>query len=159
MSAQKSDNTLKKLLDGLAKKQDSQVAFITLSGRALSRSAKNIHVAVSSGIVAVPIANIQKVVSVPGSQPGIVRLVVNNPHQIQSLLGVRPANPGDGSNPTADKAEDGEIVQGDLLVKGVWGVGVSTCDLYSSDTVTGGEGNADTCDDTETDDCHADDEE
>jgi hypothetical protein len=159
MSTQKSDKLLQKLLAGLAQKQDNTVAFITLSGRALSRSAKNIHVAVSSGIVAVPIANIQKAVSIPGSQPGIVRLVVNNPHQIQSLLGVRPANPGGGGNQTAEAAQDGETVQGDLLVKGAWGVGVSTCDLYSSDTVTGGDGNADACDDTETDDCHADDEE
>ncbi len=161
MSAQKTDSTLKKLLAGLPQKQDNQVAVITVSGRALSRSAKNIHIAVPSGIVAVPIANIEKAVSVPGSQPGIVRLVVHNPHQIQSLLGVRPANPanpGDGSSTTADMAEDGETVRGDLLLEGVWGVGVETCNLYSSDTVSGGEGNADACDDTEPDDCKADDE-
>ena len=159
MSAQKSDSTLKKLLAQLPQRKDDQVALITISGRALSRSTKNIHIAVPSGIVAVPIANVEKAVAVPGSQPGIVRLVVNNPHEMQSLLGVRPANPGDGGNPMDEKAEDGETVRGDLLVEGVWGVGVQTCNLYSSDTVSGGDGNADTCDDTETDDCKADDEE
>lgn len=166
-SPQKNENTrdkaLKALLANLAEKQDHNVAFVTISGRALSRSANNIHVAVPSGIVAVPISNIQKVASVEGTQPGIVRLVVRDPHQIQSLLGVRPVNTGGrgqggGGISSPDEAQEGDTVQGDLLVKGVWGIGVQTCNLYSSDTITGTDGNADTCDDTETDDCAADDE-
>jgi hypothetical protein len=157
------DKALKALLADLAEKQDHSVALVTISGRALSRSANNIHVAVPSGIVAVPISNIQKVASVEGTQPGIVRLVVRDPHQIQSLLGVRPVNTGGrgqggGGISSPDEAQEGDTVQGDLLVKGVWGVGVQTCNLYSSDTITGTDGNADACDDTETDDCAADDE-
>lgn len=156
MPEQQTDDILKTVLGGLPRKDDNKVATVTVSGRALSRSDSNVHIAVSSGIVAVPIGNIAKAVSVAGSQPGIVRLVVNNPHQIQSLLGVRPV--AEGTNQSAESAQEGESVRGDLLVEGVWGVGVSTCNLYSSDTVTGDEGNADACDDTETDDCRADDE-
>lgn len=156
MAQLEADASLKTVLGGIPRKDDKQVASVTISGRALSRSDKNVHVAVSSGIVAVPIGNIDKAVSVPGSKPDIVRLVVRNPHEIQSLLGVRPVL--QGTNQSAEAAQEGETVQGELLVSGVWGVGVQTCNLYSSDTITGGEGNADACDDTETDDCRADDE-
>ena len=87
---------IKKFLEGLKQKDDDEIAVTTLKGRALSRSAKNVHLATGVGIVAVPIANIKEVVSLSDAHADLVRVVVKNPKELRQLLGVRPAWPTGG---------------------------------------------------------------
>src|SRR5262249_26724968 len=154
----KPDKTLQTLLDDLERKKDDEVAVITLTGRALSRSAKNLHVAVSTGIVAVPIANIQQMVTLAGSRPGIIRFVVRNPSDIRSLLGVGPIFPSPPTNEAWDPELPDGVVEGMLEIQGFHDVGVNTCDLHSTDTVSGGDGNLDQSDDELGFNNHPDDE-
>jgi len=156
-SKQQADQSVKKLLDRLDQREDDQVAITTLKGRALSRSSNNnLHLATAGGIVAVPIANIKQVIQLSDSDPVAVSLVVRNPQDIKSLLGVRPAKPfsGDGLG-TAEFANDGETVPTDRSYKDY--IGVGTCTMTDTDTITGGQGQPDACDDTVSDNCPPDD--
>ena len=148
--------SIKALLDRLEEKPNEQVGLTALRGRALSRSADSVHMAVRGGIVAVPIANIEEVTSLGDSQPNVVQLLIRDPRQIHPLLRVRPFNPYGGANggQTVEAARDGEIVPGDREVT-YPGVGVSTCTSTDTDT-TSGNGEADQCDDVD-ETCHADD--
>src|SRR4051794_1783683 len=92
-SARRPDASIKRFLDGLEQKNDDEVAVTTLKGRALSRSATNVHLATTAGIIAVPIANIKEVVSLNDAHADLVRVVVKNPKDVRQLLGVRPAWP------------------------------------------------------------------
>ena len=157
MSAPKPNKTLQKLLNDLARKKDDEVAVITLTGRALSRSAKNLHVAVSSGIVAVPIGNIEQMVTLAGSRPGMIRFVVRNPSDIRPLLSVGPILPGPTNEAEDPELPDG-VVRTVLEIKGFHDVGVNTCDLYATDTASGQDGNLDQSDDEKCFDDHPDDE-
>src|SRR3984957_14927683 len=76
-----SPTSIKDLLDRLKEKPDEQVGLTALRGRALSRSAHNLHLAISGGIVAVPIANIQEVTSLGKAQPDVVQLLIRNPQE------------------------------------------------------------------------------
>jgi len=113
---------------------------------------------VRGGIVAIPIASIEQVITQGKAQPDVVQLLVRNPQQIRTLLSVRPFNPygSNGGTVTADDARDGEIVPGDREVS-YYGVGVSTCTSTDTDTTSGGNGEPDQCDDVN-EVCQADDE-
>jgi hypothetical protein len=155
------DSSVEKLLRHLPEKQDDHVALTTLKGRALSRSANNVHLAIAGGIVAVPIANIESVVPISDSQPDAVRIVVRNPQEIQPILRVRPGGPpaGDGStlggHGTIEVARDGETIFSDRTFKDY--VGVATCTSTDTDTISGGHGEPDACDDSVPDNCPPDD--
>jgi hypothetical protein len=157
------DPVIRKLLDHLVERQDDRVGVTALSGRAVSRSATNVHLAVPGGIVAVPIANITGVFTL-ASQPDAVRIEVRNPQQIQPLLQVRPVGSGNGigsggggtkGGGTVEAARDGEIVFTDRTFKDY--IGVGTCTYTDTDTVSGGQGQPDQCDDSVPDNCPADD--
>ena len=153
------DASVQKLLSGLAQKNDDEVAVVTLKGRALSRSTTNVHVATTAGIVAIPIANIEKVVSLSDKQADLVRIVVRNPKDIRQLLGVRPLGPVGGGGSTGGGViamEDGEILPTDRNPERLM-VGVGTYTETDTDTITGGQGNPDATDDRQTGDGRADD--
>jgi hypothetical protein len=167
------DVPIQNLLDRLKQKPDDQVAVTTLMGRALSRSADKVHLAFGGGLVAIPVANIQRVISVSSSHPDVVRLVVRNPEDIQSLLEVTPVavpptgrfgqvkedvDDDDDNGDNGDDAEGGytDTIPTDRNSITGYGVGVSTCTWSDTDTITGGE--ADAVDDYPAHDCHADDE-
>jgi hypothetical protein len=146
------------LLGRLPEKTDDHVGVTTLMGRAVSRSANNVHVAIAGGIIAVPIANIETVARLAESQPDAVRIVVRNPQEIQPLLRVRPV--GGGAPPPAgggmvEAARDGDKVFTDRTFKDY--VGVGTCTYTDTDTISGGHGEPDQCDDCVPDNCPADD--
>jgi hypothetical protein len=154
--------SIQKLLDSLEKKPDERVAIKALIGRALSRSDKNLHLAVSGGIVAVPIANIENIVSVTESQADVVRVIVRNPQEIRTLLRARLSQPASGGvilggvgMGNVETARDGDTVPGnrDYTVN----LGVGTCNYTDTDTITGGQGQPDACDGSEATECHADD--
>jgi hypothetical protein len=151
---------IKKFLEGLKQKDDDEIAVTTLKGRALSRSAKNVHLATGVGIVAVPIANIKEVVSLSDAHADLVRVVVKNPKELRQLLGVRPAWPtgsgGSGGGVVA-MMEDGETIPTDRYPETTY-VGVGTYITTDTDTITGGQGNPDATDDREANGGGADDE-
>jgi len=146
----RSPASVQELLGRLAEKSDDRVALKVLEGRALSRSAKSVHVAVSGGIVAVPIANIEEVVSTVASQPDMVRMVVRNPHEIEPLLRVRLTRPGGSgtggaSGGAIEQARDGDIVYTDRVTR--LQMGAATYTTTDTDTITGGDGQPDASDD------------
>lgn len=152
----------KDLLGRLPKKSDNSVGPTVLTGRALSRSADTVHLAIAGGIVGVPIANIQAVAPVTGSRapPNAVQIAVKNPQEIRSILrvgAVLASGVISGSVTAEDKLPDGFVVDTDRT----WvdqGVGVSTCTYHDTDTVSGGQGKTDQLDDCPADECTADDE-
>jgi hypothetical protein len=158
------DTSVKHLLDRLPEKPDDSVGPTILTGRALSRSADTVHLAIAGGIVGVPIANIETVVPLKGSQHvpmNTVQIAVRNPQAIQSLLRVGAVLPGgvhpSGGGPTVEqKLPDGFVVDTD---RNIWvnHVGVGTCTHHDTDTITGGQGEADQLDDYPPDECPADD--
>jgi hypothetical protein len=151
-----SQTSIESFLDRLDEKPDDQVGLTALRGRALSRSAQNLHLATSGGIVAVPIANIQEV-TLLGDQPDMVHLLVRNPRQIQPLLKARPFNPFGGSGGSGGvEASEARTVYGNNEWGPYNGPGVSTCTSYDTATLSGVDGAPDATDDVEQD-CHADD--
>ena len=80
------------------------------------------------------------------------------------MLQVRPVGSGNGSGSggggtkgggTVEAARDGEIVFTDRTFKDY--IGVGTCTYTDTDTVSGGQGQPDQCDDSVPDNCPADD--
>ena len=142
------DESVKRLLDGLEQKRDDEVAVVSaLKGRAISRSATSIHLATAAGIMAVPIANIKEVVTLTDARSDLVRVIVKNPKDVRQLLAVRSARPTGGGGAVA-MMEDGDRIPTDRYPEKTY-VGVGTYVTTDSDTVTGGEGNADATDDRE----------
>jgi hypothetical protein len=142
---------LRDLIGRLPSRADDEVAILAIEGRALSKSDTSLHLAIPTGLIAIPLDSIMKATSVPGTKE-IVRLVVRNPGAIRHLLRVVPRGG------TSGQATGGGVVaqqRGELLGSG-WGAGVNTCDYYNTETITGEEGN-DASDDEE-DDCHQDSE-
>jgi hypothetical protein len=143
-----SKQDLTELIGRLPKRPDDEVAILAIEGKALSKNDANLHLALPSGLVAIPLDSIVKVTSVPGTKE-IVRMVVRNPDGIRHLLRVptRTAlSQAGGGEPATQRGE--KIGSG-------WGVGVETCDYYDTETATGEEG-FDACDDEEAV-CQADD--
>jgi hypothetical protein len=138
-----SDTTLDELFRRIEEKRDDDVARTTLQGRALSRSEDNLHLAVRTGVLAIPLSNIERVIPVPASRPDIVRVVVKDPTAVRILYQAPPR--------TRLSARQG--VRGEEIGT-VFGPGVSTCTYYDTPTVTGDE--ADQCDDEDSE-CQDDD--
>jgi hypothetical protein len=80
------DKGLDKLLGHLERKADDDLARYTFGGKALSKSEKNLHLAVADGIVAIPLANIEQVVQVDGISPDLVWVAVRNVGSVRYLL-------------------------------------------------------------------------
>jgi hypothetical protein len=80
------DKGLDKLLGHLERKADDDLARYTFSGKALSKSEKNLHLAVADGIVAIPLTNIEQVVQVDGISPDLVWVAVRNVGSVRYLL-------------------------------------------------------------------------
>ena len=134
------DKTLDELLARIDEVSDDDVVRATLQGRALSRSTDNLHLAVRTGVLAIPLTSIERVIPVPAARPDIVRVVVKNPAAVETLYQAAPSR--EGLRERGEKIGSGP------------GVGVQTCDYYDTSTITGGQ--ADQCDDNDMD-CHADD--
>lgn len=145
---------LSDILDSLPTRSDDDVAVVLIEGRALSKNETNLHLALRTGLVAVPLDSISSVTSVPGAN-GFVRLVVRSPANIRHLLRVVRRNVEADEEDGGD--DDGTTQRGELIVSGIPGVGVSTCDYYDKETLTGQDGNYDASDSFELA-CHADDE-
>jgi hypothetical protein len=125
------------LMDRLPEKADDEVATIVIEGRALSKSSSSLHLALRTGLVAIPLGSITRAMALPGTKE-MVRLVVRNPGEIRHLLRTETA-------PVAQTA--GEKRRGEYIGSG-YGPGVSTCRYYDTETATG-ESGYDACDDND----------
>jgi hypothetical protein len=122
---------LAQLVDRIPTRSDDEVASLVVEGRALSKSDTSLHVAVRTGLIAVPLDSIARVMSVPGTKD-IVKVVVRNPEGIRPLLRV-------GRGVAAQVGGGPSIRRGDVIGT-VFGPGVSTCTYYNTETETGEEG-------------------
>src|SRR5688572_14650259 len=118
------DQQLSALVNRLPARADDEVAIQVIEGRALSKSDDSLHVALPTGLVAVPIRSVVRVTSIPGTKD-VVRIVVRNPDGIRHLLRVNPR----GATLQARGGESGTRI-GDKIGSGVPGPGVQTCDYY-----------------------------
>jgi hypothetical protein len=132
-------NVLNALGERLPDRADSEVGTVVLEGRALSKSKTSLHLAVRTGLVAIPLESITRVIEMPGTKE-MVRLVVTNPSEIRHLLRAKVST-------AAQSAEGGDTRRGEEIGSG-WGVGVQTCRYYDTETATGEEG-FDACDDND----------
>jgi hypothetical protein len=158
-NAEHRDNSVKNLLGRLPEKADNSVGRTILTGRALSRSADTVHLAIASGIVGVPIANIETVIPVVGYKvpPNLVQIAIRNPQEIRSLLSIGTvlASGVISGVATPDVLPDGFLVDNGTFV--AQGIGVSTCVYTNTDTVSGGQGELDQSDDCYPTSCSVDD--
>jgi hypothetical protein len=98
-----SDAALEELFARIDEVRDDDVVRKTLQGRALSRSKDNLHLAVRTGIVAIPLSSIERVTPIPAARPDIVRVVVKNPTAVQTLYQAAPSG-------AASRPERGEVI-------------------------------------------------
>jgi hypothetical protein len=142
---------IEELLNKLESRSDSEVVRKNVSGRALSKSDKYLHMAVPTGIVAIPLANIERVISRSLVHPDAVTVVVKNPKEIQQLQQTKPRTTGVPGGVGA-----GAVARMERIPIGTGlGPGVATCTYYTTTTTTGGE--EDACDDDGGSECEADD--
>jgi hypothetical protein len=138
-------NPHEEVLRKLETKSDAQAVRRNLSGRALSKSDKNLHLAVRSGVVAIPLANIERVIPRSVVHPDAVTVVVREPHDVRQLLQATP-RPGSGGQTLARER---------IPIGTGHGPGVATCTYYTTTTISGDE--EDACDDDGGAECQPDD--
>jgi hypothetical protein len=80
---------LAELLDRLEEKADEGLARTRLSGRAVSKSADSLHLATSSGLVAIPLSEIDDV-SPRGDDPRRVTVSIRRGDRVRQLVRVQP---------------------------------------------------------------------
>jgi hypothetical protein len=101
---EKADDALASLLDRLEEKADSGLARVTYSGIAVSRSKEHLHLAVPSGVLAIPFEEIECVSEINKAKPQNVFVAVRNADSVRHLINVDqlggiPAPDGDGGPP------------------------------------------------------------
>jgi len=84
---------LQSLLNRLETKANGEVARMVYEGRALSQSKDHLHLAVDTGILAIPIRCIENVRPLSERTPEIVRVEVSQADEVKHLLEVRPPLP------------------------------------------------------------------
>ena len=69
---------------------DKSSPSLTYEGKAISRDANHLHLAVSSGVIAIPIADIGEFKALSGESDNIVSVSVNKADGIQQIRHVSP---------------------------------------------------------------------
>lgn len=69
---------------------DKSTPSLTYEGKAVSRDANNLHLAVSSGVIAIPLADIGEVKLLSGHSNDIVSVRVNNADSIKQIRHASP---------------------------------------------------------------------
>ncbi len=81
----KNDWNLKELLERIEETRDEEVATVTFRGLACSRSADNLHLAISNGVIAIPIENIEDVTRLNLADQNTVAVKVRNSDTVKYL--------------------------------------------------------------------------
>ena len=83
------------------------VTSIIYEGRAISRDKKHIHLAVSSGVIAIPLDAIEKATVLAGDTNDILTVVVRDPYSVVQLRAASRAGfPWGGGRPPFGNAGD-----------------------------------------------------
>jgi hypothetical protein len=95
--------TLEALLNRLEERADNELlSRLTFFGRALSKSQDSLHLATESGIVAIPLSEIEDVAADHDPEhPDVVTVVVRHGDAVRHLLRVNPLPAGGGPAPSA----------------------------------------------------------
>jgi hypothetical protein len=76
---------VEELLTKLEKKPDDVASSVSLVGRACSRSEENLHLAIATGIVAIPISNIDDITTVLPNDPFTVAVKFRRADEVKFL--------------------------------------------------------------------------
>ena len=79
---------LAQLLNRLETKAEEGFARAHFRGRAVSKSADNLHLSVPMGIVAIPLGEIERISPISDNDPTLVAVTVRNGDRVKSLLTV-----------------------------------------------------------------------
>ena len=85
---------LAQLLNRLETKAEEGLARVHFRGRAVSKSADNLHLSVPMGIVAIPLDEIERVAPISDNDPTLVAVTVRNGDRVKPLLSVNSACSG-----------------------------------------------------------------
>ena len=109
MAERPRNQVLEEMLTRLEERAEEDIARVRISGRAVSKSKENVHLATTSGLVAIPLSEIE-IVTPRDDDPGRVIVLVRNRDRIRHLLPVRmssarvddpigipPTGPGDNT--------------------------------------------------------------
>lgn len=125
---------LEELLKRLDDKGDDKGTLSSYTGRALSKSGKNLHLSTHSGVIAIPLANIENITPLSFGDKSIVTVDVQSASTVTRLT---EGDPGDISA-TASALYSARATmarrRGPIILTG------------DTDTITGGR--PDACDDT-----------
>jgi hypothetical protein len=113
-------------------------AKVTLQGRAVSRSETSLHLAVATGVVAVPLGEIEDVAPLgPAGDPTLVSVLVRDNTKVRHLLKVQPTTgvaQGTGCQPAGAQAP---FARGQAFLPGGGGLNlppIFRCDSFTNDT-------------------------
>jgi hypothetical protein len=84
-SSEETKKTLKKLMDRLSTKAEVGYGRLSFQAKALGKSDGNIHLAVETGIISVPIKEIEAISPIPGRSDVEVMVDVRNGESIRHL--------------------------------------------------------------------------
>jgi len=79
---------LAQLLNRLETKAEEGFARVFFRGRAVSKSADNLHLSVPQGIVAIPLGEIERVEAISKDEPTLVAVTVRNGDRVKPLVTV-----------------------------------------------------------------------
>jgi hypothetical protein len=81
-----SPTELSDLIKRLETRADEGLARLTFAGRVLSKSKEDLHLAVKSGILAIPFSEIEEVAPRVSADPALVWVAVRNADRVRHLL-------------------------------------------------------------------------
>lgn len=81
-----SEGTLDGLLGRLAERGDTEASRASFTGRAVSRSKEHLHLAVETGVIAIPLAQIDRVDQLHPGDDTIVRVEVKRADSVTHLV-------------------------------------------------------------------------
>jgi len=149
--SQTEDNAGTRIASALKRLQKQpDAAKTTLQGRAISRSDESLHVATSTGIVAVPIDAIEDVQPLLATgDPNLVTVSVKDSAKVRHLLKVKLTDEAEGGGATGEAGAPAAAMRLGGRFGGFGGLGgiylppIFTCDSFTNDyldtaTVSGG---------------------
>lgn len=97
------DRSVDQLLNRLESRLDDGLSRMTYSGRAMSKSNTHLHMCVSSGIVLIPIDQIESVSSIhERTDPDLVAVTVRDAGRVRHALTLEQVKDGPATAPASD---------------------------------------------------------
>ena len=97
------DKSVEKLIERLASRSNDELARMTYSGRAMSKSDTHLHMCVSSGVVLIPIDQIESVNLIYEKiDPDLVAVTVRDAGLVRHALTLEQVQDGPAAAPASD---------------------------------------------------------